>query len=127
MSLCTFPQVNNMATRVMSDMSVLHEMAPAELTSLQLFSSSTGLSTLSAMLSLRLTSERSSSLSMSTTSKPKMMKGAKATGLNTPRLQNLQVLFAMRSYSMDMGFLMLAMVRMMTLNLLQLLSDVPWT
>ena len=33
----------------------------------------------------------------------------------------------MRSYSMDMGFLMLAMVRMMTLNLLQLLSDVPWT
>ena len=119
MSLCTLAQVNNMATRDMSDRSVLHEMAPAELTSLQLFSSSTELSTSSAVLS--------SSLSMSTTPKPKMMKGAKATGLNLPRLLNLQVLFAMRSYPMDMGFLMLVMVRMMTLDLLQLLFDVPWT
>ena len=119
MSLCTLAQVNNMATRDMSDRSVLHEMAPAELTSLQLFSSSTELSTSSAVLS--------SSLSMSTTPKPKIMKGAKATGLNLLRLLNLQVLFAMRSYPMDMGFLMLVMVRMMTLDLLQLLFDVPWT
>ena len=119
MSLCTLAQVNNMATRDMSDRSVLHEMAPTELTSLQLFSSSTELSTSSAVLS--------SSLSMSTTPKPKIMKGAKATGLNLPRLLNLQVLFAMRSYPMDMGFLMLVMVRMMTLDLLQLLFDVPWT
>ena len=74
----------------------LSDKAPAELTSLQLFSSSTELST----------------------PKPKMMKGAKATGLNLPRLLNLQVLFAMMrsSYPMDMGFLLLAMVCMMTLT-----------
>ena len=83
MSLCTFPQVNNMATRVMSDMSVLHEMAPAELTSLQLFSSS-------AVLSMKVTSKMFSSFGMSTTTKPKMMKGAKSTGLNLPRLLNLR-------------------------------------
>ena len=57
MSLCTLAQVNNMATRDMSDRSVLHEMAPAELTSLQLFSSSTELSSSSAVLSMKVTSK----------------------------------------------------------------------
>ena len=90
MSLWTLAQLNHMATK---DTSVLCKMTAA---ALQLFSSSTELST----------------------PKPKMMKGAKATGLNLPRLLNLQVLFAMMrsSYPMDMGFLLLAMVCMMTLT-----------